>query len=84
MSEEPRVGGTVPIAGPVEAGKDYWWCACGRSSKQPFCDGSHAGTSFTPLKWTATENRRYAFCACKRTGTPPLCDGTHSSIKRVV
>jgi CDGSH iron-sulfur domain-containing protein 3 len=84
MSEEPKVGGTVPVAGPVEAGKDYFWCACGRSAKQPFCDGSHAGTPFTPLKWTATETRRYAFCACKRTGTPPFCDGSHSKIKRAV
>ncbi len=84
MSDEmPMVGGTVPIGTQVEAGKDYWWCACGRSSGQPFCDGSHASTPFTPLKWTATETRRVAFCACKRTATPPLCDGTHSTIKRV-
>jgi CDGSH iron-sulfur domain-containing protein 3 len=82
MSDEPQVGGTKSVAAEVEAGKDYWWCACGRSSTQPFCDGSHAGTSFTPLQWTAPETRRYAFCACKRTGTPPFCDGSHHKIPR--
>jgi CDGSH-type Zn-finger protein len=82
MSDTPKVAGTVPIAGQVEAGKDYWWCACGQSAQQPFCDGSHAGTPFAPVKWTAAESRRIAFCACKRTATPPLCDGSHSSIKR--
>jgi CDGSH iron-sulfur domain-containing protein 3 len=82
MSDEPMVGGTSPVAYEVEAGKDYWWCACGRSSTQPFCDGSHAGTSFTPLQWTAPETRRYAFCACKRTGNSPLCDGSHNKITR--
>jgi CDGSH iron-sulfur domain-containing protein 3 len=83
MSELPMVGGTVPVGVAVEAGKDYWWCACGRASRQPFCDGSHTGSSFSPLKWTAPETRRMAFCACKRTATPPFCDGAHSRIKRV-
>ncbi len=83
MSEMPLVGGTAPIGVQVEAGKDYWWCACGRSSKQPFCDGSHTGSSFSPLQWTAPETKRMAFCACKRTGSPPFCDGTHGTIERV-
>ncbi len=83
MSDMPLVGGTAPIGVAVEAGKDYWWCACGRSSNQPFCDGSHTGTSFSPLQWTATEPRRMAFCACKRTSTPPFCDGTHNTVKQV-
>jgi len=80
MSDEPKIGGTSPVLTEVEAGKDYWWCACGASSAQPFCDGSHAGTSFTPMQWTAPEARRVAFCACKRTGNPPFCDGSHLKI----
>ena len=43
----------TPIPVEVEAGKDYWWCACGQSKRQPFCDGSHKGTAFAPVKWTA-------------------------------
>jgi len=80
MSDEPRVGGTVPIAGPVEAGKDYWWCACGRSSKQPFCDGSHAGSQFTPRKLTAPQDCEAVLCGCKRTDRGPFCDCIHNDL----
>jgi CDGSH-type Zn-finger protein len=61
---------------PIETGKTYWWCACGRSRAQPFCDGSHKGTSFAPLPYKATETASKSFCVCKQTLTPPLCDGT--------
>jgi CDGSH-type Zn-finger protein len=64
-----------PIAVTVEAGKTYWWSACGRSKAQPFCDGSHKGTAFTPLKYQATESGEKWFCVCKRTTNKPLCDG---------
>ena len=67
-----------PIATDVEAGKSYFWCACGKSAKQPFCDGSHAGTDFTPLKYEANDSRKVFFCGCKATGKQPLCDGTHA------
>ena len=77
MSEMPEIGGRAPLAAEVVAGETYWWCACGRSNSQPFCDGSHAGTEFTPVEWTAGESRRLLFCACKRTGKSPLCDGSH-------
>jgi CDGSH-type Zn-finger protein len=77
MSEMPEIGGRTPLAAEVVAGETYWWCACGRSKSQPFCDGSHAGTAFTPVEWTAGESRRLLFCACKRTGKSPLCDGSH-------
>lgn len=56
----------------------YWWCACGKSKSQPFCDGSHKGSQFKPLQYTATETRTLWFCICKKTGNQPLCDGSHS------
>jgi len=80
MSEQPAIGGRDPIAVEVEAGKDYWWCACGKSAKQPFCDGSHKGTDFTPVKFTATEARKTFFCTCKRSAKSPLCDGSHKNL----
>ena len=75
-----QVGGTAPIVMDVEAGKDYWWCSCGQSKKQPSCDGSHKGTTFSPVKWTAGESRKVAFCTCKQTGKSPICDGTHKAL----
>ena len=66
-----------PFPTTVEAGKDYWWCACGLSKKQPFCDGSHKGGPFTPVKYSATESKTVYFCGCKASGKQPLCDGTH-------
>lgn len=66
-----------PIEVTVTAGKTYWWCACGLSKGQPFCDGSHKVTSFTPLRYRPTESGPQWFCICKKTGTPPFCDGTH-------
>lgn len=61
----------------VEAGKTYWWCACGKSCKQPFCDGSHKGTGFSPIKFEAEKSESFPFCGCKKTGKEPRCDGTH-------
>ena len=74
----PVRAGDAPIPVDVEAGKSYWWCSCGRSSKQPFCDGSHKDTGFTPVKYEAAETRTVYFCACKATASQPLCDGSHS------
>ncbi len=64
----------------VEEGKEYWWCACGRSKSQPFCDGSHKETRFTPVQYVAEATRTVFFCGCKRTGNQPRCDGTHSTL----
>jgi CDGSH-type Zn-finger protein len=66
-----------PIPVDVQAGNTYWWCRCGKSAQQPFCDGAHKGSDFSPLKYTAAETTTLWFCVCKRTATPPLCDGSH-------
>ena len=80
MADEPEIGGREPVAVDVEEGKIYWWCACGRSKTQPFCDGSHKGTEFAPQGWEAPKTGTVWFCACKRTGKSPLCDGSHHSL----
>ncbi|MCB1748838.1 MAG: CDGSH iron-sulfur domain-containing protein [Gammaproteobacteria bacterium] len=77
MSEPVRAADT-PFGIDVEAGKSYWWCSCGRSQKQPFCDGSHTGSEFTPVKYEAAETRKVFFCGCKASGKAPLCDGAHA------
>lgn len=66
-----------PYAVTVENGKIYYWCACGRSNTQPFCDGSHKGTTISPVYYEATETKELYFCGCKSTKTPPFCDGSH-------
>jgi CDGSH-type Zn-finger protein len=76
----PEIPQRTPYPVDVEAGRKYFWCACGRSAKQPFCDGSHAGTEFTPVAWEAEESRTIYFCGCKHTGAAPLCDGSHARI----
>ena len=60
--------------------KRYAWCACGKSEKQPFCDGSHKGTGFTPIIVANEKEGHIAWCGCKATGNPPYCDGTHSKL----
>ena len=77
MTETPEFGGRRSIRVTVEAGKTYYWCACGRSKSQPFCDDSHIGTSFEPVEFTAQKSEDVWFCSCKRTGKAPICDGSH-------
>ena len=75
MSYFPQPG---PYVIEVEPGRKYFWCACGRSAKQPFCDGSHKGSDVSPVQFTAAKQRFVYFCGCKQTRTPPFCDSSHS------
>ncbi len=59
----------------------YWWCACGRSKNQPFCDGSHKGTGLEPVRLEVTETKKFGLCGCKQTSTAPRCDGTHKTLE---
>lgn len=79
MSEKPVVASKKPAVMKIEAG-EYWWCSCGKSMDQPFCDGSHKGSSFTPQKVVIEESRNVAFCNCKHSANGAMCDGSHSSL----
>jgi len=76
---EPVIFKRGPIVQTVEPGL-YWWCACGRSKSQPFCDGSHKGTGLEPKEVEILERRTVAWCACKHSNKMPFCDGTHSTL----
>ena len=69
-----------PYAVTVEEGHEYWWCACGRSKSQPFCDGSHRGSGVTPVAFTPTQGGEVWLCGCKGTGSKPYCDGSHNRL----
>ncbi len=76
----PVIAQSAPYAVEVRANKTYYWCACGRSQKQPFCDGAHQGTGLEPVAYTATADGTLYFCGCKHSAKAPLCDGTHSRL----
>jgi len=73
-----RKAGDSAIVVEVEKNKFYFWCSCGLSSKQPFCDGSHKNTEFSPVKFIADETKKMFFCTCKQTNNQPFCDGSHN------
>lgn len=77
---KPEIARKSPYAVDVEAGKSYWWCACGKSKQQPFCDGSHKGGEFSPVEHKAAESGTVYFCGCKNSAKGALCDGTHNSL----
>lgn len=80
MSQPPVIAQKTPYPVEVVEGKTYFWCACGKSARQPFCDGSHKGTDLEPVKYTAEASKKMFFCGCKHSSKPPLCDGSHSKI----
>ena len=76
----PVVCQKEPFGVSVEVGKKYFWCTCGLSATQPFCDGSHKGTSFKSVKFTADETKTIGLCGCKHTKNQPKCDGSHKNL----
>ena len=81
MSELPKVSKKGSMRFDVKEGVVYYWCACGLSGNQPFCDGSHKGTTFTPIQYSANEDKTIGFCGCKYSKNKPLCDGSHKFIE---
>ena len=77
---QPTVAQKAPYAVDVEAGQRYWWCACGKSKKQPFCDSSHKGGPFLPQEYRAEESTTVYSCGCKQSANKPLCDGSHKQL----
>jgi CDGSH-type Zn-finger protein len=77
---DPVVAQKSPFAVEVQAGRSYWWCACGQSKNQPFCDGSHKGSEFSPVEFKADAARQVFFCGCKSSAKKPMCDGTHNRL----
>ena len=77
---EPVTVRKEPYEAALVAGKNYAWCACGRSADQPWCDGSHAGTGIAPVVWRAEADETAWLCGCKHTGAGPRCDGTHNAL----
>ncbi|NOD62241.1 MULTISPECIES: CDGSH iron-sulfur domain-containing protein [unclassified Ruegeria] len=80
MSDAPNIAQKSPIPVEVVEGKTYFWCSCGKSARQPFCDGSHKDSAFEPIKYTADASKKVFFCACKHSAKQPLCDGSHSKL----
>jgi CDGSH-type Zn-finger protein len=76
---EPSTPQKAPYAVELAPG-DYWWCSCGLSKRQPFCDGSHKTTEFTPMKFTMAEAQKVWLCGCKRSAGKPFCDGSHKKL----
>ena len=78
MRRSPESDYTEPCRVELEEGRSYYWCACGRSFRQPFCDSSHAGSGFSPRRFRARRSGPVLLCGCKRTRNPPYCDDSHA------
>lgn len=77
---KPQIAQKAPYAVELEEGKSYWWCSCGKSATQPFCDGSHQGSQFTPVEHKAEQTGTAYLCGCKQSGNGVFCDGSHSRL----
>ncbi|UOD51471.1 CDGSH iron-sulfur domain-containing protein [Orrella daihaiensis] len=77
---QPTIAQKAPYPVEVEAGKTYYWCSCGKSQNQPFCDGSHKGSEFSPIAFTAEKSETKYFCGCKMSANKPFCDGAHNKL----
>ncbi len=77
---EPHIAQRKSYPVEVEEGKVYFWCACGKSGSQPFCDGSHKGSEFQSIKFVAEKTGKVFLCGCKHSGNQPFCDGSHNSV----
>lgn len=77
---QPHTAQKSPCAVEVEEGKSYWWCSCGKSATQPFCDGSHKGSEFAPVEYKAEKAGTVYFCGCKHSANGALCDGSHQKL----
>ena len=77
---EPTIAAKNPVKVELEAGKTYYYCTCGKSAGQPFCDGSHKGSDFAPKAFTAENSGPAWLCQCKHTANAPYCDGTHTTV----
>ena len=80
MNDKAKIAQIGSYAVEVEEGKTYYWCRCGQSKNQPFCDGSHQSTSFNNVPFTASETKTVYLCGCKTTSNQPFCDGSHSKL----
>jgi CDGSH iron-sulfur domain-containing protein 3 len=80
MADDPVVAQKGPYQVELTGGETYWYCRCGKSQSQPFCDGSHEGTGLEPMEFTAPETGTFNICGCKATGDEPFCDGSHNML----
>ncbi|MGB0854682.1 MAG: CDGSH iron-sulfur domain-containing protein [Pikeienuella sp.] len=80
MSDAPIIAQKAPFPVEVEEGKTYFWCSCGKSTTQPFCNGAHKDTGLSPVKYTAEKSGKVFFCGCKNSGRGALCDGAHNKL----
>lgn len=79
MSDEPKIAAREPKLVRLKKGERYFWCTCGLAAEQPFCDGSHAGTSFRALKYVPEQDEEVFLCQCKYSSKKPFCDGSHTT-----